>query len=342
MLMSSQVGLLGDRLQLISPQANFTKPTLITFQYYLPLNLADTISSLELYLSPPLRTPQQLLFRVLSPSGTPVDTWFQGSACIPPGIFYLIFTATHGTPYVTDIAVDNIAIDVHPCVVSNSVYDNHANGILRDILVFYYKLIWQVIIIINAIRTQSTKDNTLFTALRQCWTVLRCAFFHRRLDVLPGTKSLKCWSALRLGDNTRFQSAPRRGGRSRPSLQYPNEWSLLVFKRMYMYMWQLVYKCMCIFIYLYVYMEIHLFIMCRLCIIIIIIIIMIIITIHNFKDLFTSVFLLPDFCESIYIYNVACGLRSNHVAVYTLLFTVTQTHHWNEGLNWRHLVLSVV
>ena len=41
--------------------------------------------------------------------------WYAAGLCVPPGQGYLAFVATHGLPYVTDIALDNVMVDESPC-----------------------------------------------------------------------------------------------------------------------------------------------------------------------------------------------------------------------------------
>jgi len=73
---------------------------------------------------------------------------------------------------------------------------------------------------VSIMRTQSEKNNALYTALRQCWTVPRCQISSSYVAILvyfhwPGSPFLG--PTLDNGDPLRFLFAACRGGGSRPS-----------------------------------------------------------------------------------------------------------------------------
>ncbi len=50
-----------------------------------------------------------------------VYPWNPASLCVPAGQGYLAFMATHGLPYVTDIALENVAMGMSPCNETTSL-----------------------------------------------------------------------------------------------------------------------------------------------------------------------------------------------------------------------------
>ena len=117
MIVNSMTGLLGDRASLLSPRATFSRPTIVTFSYYFPTNGSDSLVSLTVKVNTPLNVPV-LQMMVPIPDDL-LNPWHSASICVPAGMFYLEFVATHGEPYMTHIAVDNVHADWlgEPCQV---------------------------------------------------------------------------------------------------------------------------------------------------------------------------------------------------------------------------------
>ena len=125
MLVSSQNGLIGDRVQLTSPLTNFSTPVAMTFRYGFMSNSPDTHASLVLYLYSKLRV---LVMRKLiaaiedeQPSG-----WQTGSVCLPNGTYYVTFEAKHGQTFSTSLFLDAIEISAMSCdprTVSTFLYN---------------------------------------------------------------------------------------------------------------------------------------------------------------------------------------------------------------------------
>ena len=107
---------------------NFTQPTLITFSYNFDSQDggSDPSASLALYAYTPLNVPVVQLATPLGSSsaaggGAGGGAWSSASLCMPSGSYYLAFVATHGQPYVTNIALDNVLIDPTPCNVTDLI-----------------------------------------------------------------------------------------------------------------------------------------------------------------------------------------------------------------------------
>jgi len=94
--------------------------------------------------------------------------------------------------------------------------------------VFYFLDTSSLSLTFNVTSTLSVKDYTLFTALRQCWTLsvvkrtsgytyMAVLYIFILQDTVSGVNSWYNWSTLVITDNTWFISAPGWGCESRPS-----------------------------------------------------------------------------------------------------------------------------
>ena len=108
MLFSSRFGQPGDRVSFTSRLTKLDKPTLMTFSYYLQGSDGLPSSVLEIMQSSQLLVPGPVLF---STSTSTANGWETTSVCLTPGSYQIVFTATQGQPYSSDIAIDDIALD---------------------------------------------------------------------------------------------------------------------------------------------------------------------------------------------------------------------------------------
>ena len=108
MLFSSRFGQPGDRVSLTSRLTKLDKPMLMTFSYYMQGSDGLPSSDLEIIQSSQLLVPGPILF---STSTSTANVWQTYSICLTPGSYHIVFTATQGQPYSSDIAIDNIVLD---------------------------------------------------------------------------------------------------------------------------------------------------------------------------------------------------------------------------------------
>ena len=109
----SRLGLQGDQVQLISPVHTFASPKPLTFAYNLQSG-GKIGGALSLYQFSVLKVPVMLLFAD-SDSVNSVQTV---TVCLPRGTYSLLFLATLGQPYASDVSVDNITVGAR-CTPSN-------------------------------------------------------------------------------------------------------------------------------------------------------------------------------------------------------------------------------
>ena len=107
----SRLGLQGDQVQLISPLHVFETPTTLIFNYY--LQSGGIGGALSLYQYSMLHVPVLLLFA----DSDNVNSVQTATVCLPNGTYSLLFLATIGQPYASDVSVDNVGIG-GPCQIS--------------------------------------------------------------------------------------------------------------------------------------------------------------------------------------------------------------------------------
>ena len=114
MILSSLTGQLGDKVRLKSPLATFSNTTLLNFLYSLLGSSNDTQVSLQVLLYSPLSV-LQLQTLIATSDDIQVVGWNSASLCLPNGTYYIVFEATHGQPYITNVVVDSVATMDGPC-----------------------------------------------------------------------------------------------------------------------------------------------------------------------------------------------------------------------------------
>ena len=123
MFLDSTYGQVGDQVQLVSPRTNFSRPTLVSFDYIMSStsDLTDNgVSGLYLYLFSILHTPLQMLFKKTNFN----DTMFMtAQVCAPSGQYYLMFLGVQGRLYEQAIALPSVKI-LGGCVPNSNSRQN--------------------------------------------------------------------------------------------------------------------------------------------------------------------------------------------------------------------------
>jgi hypothetical protein len=109
MLVSSSSGQTGDQVTLLSPMITISGPTVLTFHYHMWLNSTDSDAALALFLQSSIGVNYQRLFFA---SGNKGANWNPVLLCLPAGTYRLAFTATIGLPFMSDIALDNVVVNL--------------------------------------------------------------------------------------------------------------------------------------------------------------------------------------------------------------------------------------
>ena len=99
----SKLGQQGDQVQLISPLHTLAEPTYLTFEYY--LQSGGIGGAISLYQYSELYVPVLRLFA----DSDHVNRLQTAKVCLPNGTYSLLFLATLGQPFASDVTVDNIA-----------------------------------------------------------------------------------------------------------------------------------------------------------------------------------------------------------------------------------------
>ena len=101
-------GHFGDQVTLTSVLHQFQQPVCLTFDFLIMESKLGTSSTLSVYLLSKQRFPTKLDMnqRVISSKGD----WKRGDVYIPSGFYHVMFLATLGLPYQSDIYLDNIKV----------------------------------------------------------------------------------------------------------------------------------------------------------------------------------------------------------------------------------------
>ena len=104
----------GDQVMLTSKLYEFEEPLCIQFHYRLQESKPGTSGSLSVYLLSKQRVPVRL--RLEEYDTVFAGGWRKGCVYIPSGTYHVMFVATLGLPYHSDIYLDNIVRGrVHRC-----------------------------------------------------------------------------------------------------------------------------------------------------------------------------------------------------------------------------------
>ena len=133
---------------LLSPMRTFEKGTELSFYYHMRISSADTTAALTVYTYSQLHAYERRLIEIRGNHGT---RWHDERVCLPEGTYQLAFVATHGLPFLSDIALDEVELhtDDNPRRCLHEV-DKDEGGILFTSINYH-----DIIIITNCcIQTQ--------------------------------------------------------------------------------------------------------------------------------------------------------------------------------------------
>jgi MAM domain, meprin/A5/mu len=118
MIVSSVTGQPGAIVRLTSPQTTFSTPITVTFRYGILSTSSDTEVSLRVHLLTQLNVPvtQTLIATSDRARGT---GWESASVCVPKGTYHVVFEATHGQAFMSNIVLDSVKTLYSPCESSN-------------------------------------------------------------------------------------------------------------------------------------------------------------------------------------------------------------------------------
>jgi len=101
-------GRVGDQVTLTSGLREFEEPVCITFDYRLDEPRPGAGGTLSVYLLSKQLLPIRLQLEELNPVSD--GSWKSGCVYIPNGTYYVMFLATLGMPYYSNIYLDNIEV----------------------------------------------------------------------------------------------------------------------------------------------------------------------------------------------------------------------------------------
>jgi len=108
-MVSSMFGQFGDQVMLLSPLATFPRGTELSFYYHMRISNADKTAALTVFTYSELHVLERRLLEIRGNHGT---SWQRAEVGLPEGTYQLAFVATHGLQFLSDIALDEIEIDV--------------------------------------------------------------------------------------------------------------------------------------------------------------------------------------------------------------------------------------
>jgi len=121
----SNIGQVGDQVTLLSPARTFAKDSTLSFYYHMRISDEDTTAALTVYTYSQLHVYERRLTEIRGNHGT---TWQQESVCLPEGTYQLVFVATHGLQFLSDIALDEIKLNsdvFNQLCVSDTIKGNY-------------------------------------------------------------------------------------------------------------------------------------------------------------------------------------------------------------------------
>jgi len=125
-MVSSTFGQFGDQVTLLSPMETFEKGTELSFYVHMRISDKDTTAALTVCTYSELHVCERRLIQIRGNHGT---KWQRAEVCLPEGTYQLVFVATHGLQFLSDIALDEIELhsadgDSKSC---ESEYDEYEN-----------------------------------------------------------------------------------------------------------------------------------------------------------------------------------------------------------------------
>ena len=100
-------GRYGDQVALTSKLHEFQQPRCVVFEFRLNESKPEASGRLSVYLLSRQHVPTKLHLESWSLN----EGWKRGRVYIPSGTYHLMFLATLGLPFVSDIYLDNIELE---------------------------------------------------------------------------------------------------------------------------------------------------------------------------------------------------------------------------------------
>jgi len=107
-MIAKSFGKFGDQISLMSPLHKYEPSSTVKFRYYVAQEDPRTAGALAVQLLSVEKAPVKTLFAY---NINKFNTWTQATACIPAGTFYLLFVARLGQPFVSDVMIDEVAVN---------------------------------------------------------------------------------------------------------------------------------------------------------------------------------------------------------------------------------------
>jgi len=125
----SNIGQAGDQVTLLSLMKAFVEGTELSFYYHMRLSDEDTTAALTVFTYSQLHVYEKRLVEIQGNHGT---SWKRMKVRLPAGTYQLAFVATHGLQFLSDIALDDIFVELDP-----SVADGHDAKRIKGIILIY-------------------------------------------------------------------------------------------------------------------------------------------------------------------------------------------------------------
>jgi len=119
-------GRVGDQVALTSVLHEFKEPVSLTVDYYLQESRPGTSGTLSVYLLSKQRFPTRLHFGKFQMIEL-IGGWKRDCVHIPNGTYHVMFLATLGLPYHSDIYLDNIQLRPNDFCSGNNIDEPTGN-----------------------------------------------------------------------------------------------------------------------------------------------------------------------------------------------------------------------
>jgi hypothetical protein len=107
-MIAKSFGKYGDQVSLLSPLFTYQPSSIVKFRYYVEQEDPRTAGALSVQLLSVHKAPVGTLFPY---SSNKFNNWTTATVCVPTGTFYLLFQARLGQPFVSDVLLDEIAVN---------------------------------------------------------------------------------------------------------------------------------------------------------------------------------------------------------------------------------------
>jgi MAM domain, meprin/A5/mu len=107
-MIAKSFGKFGDQISLMSPLHKYEQSSVVRFRYYVAQEDPRTAGALAVQLLSIEKAPVKTLFAY---STNKFNSWTQATMCVPAGTYYLLFVARLGQPFVSDVMIDEVAVN---------------------------------------------------------------------------------------------------------------------------------------------------------------------------------------------------------------------------------------